>query len=229
MSLCGAVQCAALLLGSVQNSRLELPLGVPLGGYGSIHRRDLLSTFLPFKRFSRYFKASVGQDEGGIRSGVLLLRQNQKTIVIVSLETVAVTSQLRSALFINLKQIPGLDLEESGFFLTATHTHSGPGGLSNSMVWELAVMDQFLPEVWDQTLVNVTKSVKSALTKLVPIKLRQGSVRSLGLAKNRMNETIQPANLGHGMLMSNVQSARWNYNLSCSWHRIWPLEFAAKW
>jgi hypothetical protein len=211
MGLCALGVCTALpsfLLGAVQTQTLNLPSGLPLAGYGAAPRRDFLTTIIPFKKWSRYLKSSLGEDEGGIRVSVMVLKDHTKSVVIVSLETVAITAQMRSQILGYLRERNHLEIEDENLFVTATHTHSGPGGLSNEFIWQLAVSDQFLPEVWANCLESISTATKLAINHSVPVQLKWGEVTAQGLSKNRRDDNLQAENLGHGLLMQTLKEQK---------------------
>ena len=200
MTWCALANCLGVVLGAVTAEPLSLPPGISLAGYGSLARRDLLTTFLPFRRFSRFFKASVGLENDGVRVGVLVLRDQNLQAAFISLETVAVTKEMRADLLQSLAE-EGIGLDK--VYLTATHTHSGPGGLSHSLLWELAASDQYLPGVWDQTRNATVHLVKKTLAQMQPVQLMWGAVESKGLTHNR--RSLESNDRGHTLLLRTVE------------------------
>lgn len=157
------------------------PVGVPLAGFGGGARRigfDILNRY-PYATF-------LAPSEGildPIRAKVMVLKQGKKKLVFISMDTVAVTADIRKDFLKQLEKKHGLGPDE--VFISATHTHSGPGTLSRNLLWSLLAADAFQQKIYDQFINDVVRTVEKAFASLEPADLWAFEFKTSGIQRNR--------------------------------------------
>jgi neutral ceramidase len=135
----------------------ELPDGTPLGGYGGAGRRLERPAWKPGKRL-KLFRPSLGTLDP-VRSKAMVLKASGDKIAFLSLDLVAISSEFREELLSRLK---GMGYHSGNLMISATHTHSGPGGLSRNPFWELTALDVFQKKVLRAVLDSAVSAVQLA-------------------------------------------------------------------
>jgi len=87
-----------------------------------------------------------------------------------------VTQAMRAGAVERLQQRLGEQFNEAGFVLTCTHTHSGPGGCSHDVLYNL-VTPGFVPEHLEAVIVATVDSVVEAWQSAAPTELSLASAR----------------------------------------------------
>lgn len=175
-----AVSAQSLKVG-ISSLDITPPVGVPLAGYGGGHRRSLPPDWGNDSPFAHYFRPSEGKRDP-IRAKTLYLEKDGKKLVFISLDVVGVTADVRDDL---LKKIKYLGIGENELFISATHTHSGPGTLSRNPLWQLLAMDKFQSMIYQAVLNDLMYSVQAAVMRARPAELFTTSFETQGLQKNR--------------------------------------------
>src|SRR5690242_3669584 len=134
-SLCGAQ--TKLLVGFSEAQLAPEHSGLPLAGYGAAARRAF--PFLHRNEYATWFKASNGTHDP-VRVKTMVLLSGSKKLVFISLDLAAVTVEMYQDL---ARVLTGLGYERDAIFISATHTHSGPGTLSDRFLWEALAADRF--------------------------------------------------------------------------------------
>jgi hypothetical protein len=148
-------------------ARVEIatPEGAPLAGYGD--------------------RGPGNQHQGELapveaRALVMAGAGGRPRVGLVTLDILIVTPELREK--IRERAAP---LELDGVILTATHTHSGPGGYMRSQIGEAALMGWFDPAVLDALINAAGSALEYASRALAPAKVGVATASSSGLAENR--------------------------------------------
>ena len=158
----------APLLGGAARTTLEAPPGVPLAGYGARHGRPSLGVHDPL--LARACALSDGAD----------------TILIVSVDLVAVTEELYKAVYARVAaELPGIGPED--LLLCATHTHSGVGGLGRRWLERFAT-GHWDPRLFEQVTERIAEAAVRAARRLEPVTLTLGAVEAPELVRNRMTD-----------------------------------------
>jgi hypothetical protein len=176
---------------------------IPLGGYGSLERRNW-----PFKipkhfPFIRTFKVATGSLDA-IRAKAMYLKTTDKKLVFISLDVIGVTKEMRQDLARRLSQ-DGFCADE--IIVSATHTHAGPGALSNNLFWQIIAMDRYQKKFYNRFLNQIAQTVRLAVAAAQPAELFTLSYETKGLVRNRRGNdgSLNPeANL---MLARNLDGA----------------------
>jgi hypothetical protein len=152
-------------------SRVEItpPVGTPLSGFS--RRRG---------------KPSKGVHDPLFARSVALTR-GDKTFVFVSVDNVLVDRDLRSAVVRKVReQIP---LDETGFVVFATHTHSGSGAIGKQL-WERFIGGRFNRERFEEAAERIAKAVVESAKGRIPVDVKEGGVDTRDLVENRMDKQL---------------------------------------
>jgi len=157
--------------------------GVSIAGYGGLERR-----ILPFDVFNRhklatYFRPAHGVKDA-LRAKALVLKDGEKHIVFLSIDAIAINQWMYQAL---LKKLEKFSLDESSLLISATHTHSGSGGLSIDPFWALLAADKFKQKIFNALAEKVYFVVAEAFENLRPAELFFAKTKITGTQKNRRN------------------------------------------
>jgi neutral/alkaline ceramidase-like enzyme len=158
---------------------LALPQGVPLAGYGSTARRTF--PYVHGYEYAKLFKPSIGTHDAVRAKSMVLISGNRK-LLFISLDTAGITSEMYEDL---LARLAPLGYQRDQVFAAATHTHGGPGTLSNRWLWQLLASDRFQDGVYTQVLERVVESAKSAEQNAQPAQLLALSFSAQGMQRNR--------------------------------------------
>jgi len=176
-SLCFAQSKTELRVGFAQAEIAQN--GIPLAGYGSGARRAL--PFIHGNEYASWFKPSTGTHDS-IRVKAMVLRSGDKKLLFISLDLAAVTNEMYLDLVGRLMK---LGYSKDAVFLSATHTHSGPGTLSSRFLWEALAADRFQPAYYARVRDSIVAAVMSAENASQPAQLLSLSFATKGLQRNR--------------------------------------------
>ncbi|MGC9453624.1 MAG: neutral/alkaline non-lysosomal ceramidase N-terminal domain-containing protein [Phycisphaerae bacterium] len=145
------------------------PVGVPLAGYGA--RKPKESVGIRDRVFARAVSFSNGQS----------------TVTIVGGDILLVTPHLREAI------LDRLDCPPDEVYFTATHTHSGPGGYSPGLLYEL-VLGSYDESVAQRLAEGFAEAVRLSRTGMSDATLRFARATAEGDAagryvRNRLDES----------------------------------------
>jgi len=154
------------LLAGAARVLLDVPSGVPLAGYGARRGHRSLGVHDPL--YARACALSDGSD----------------TVVIVSVDLVAVTDDLFEAVWRKVtRQLPQLGRED--MLLCATHTHSGVGGIGHRWL-ERVASGHLDRQLFERVTERIAEAVVEAVGGMAPAELAFGETELSGLAANRM-------------------------------------------
>jgi hypothetical protein len=158
---------------------LALPKGVPLAGYGSASRRTF--PYVHGYEYAKIFKpSSVARD--AVRAKSLVLIRGDRKLLFISLDVAGVTSEMYEDLLTRLRP---LGYRRDEVFAAATHTHSGPGTLSNRWLWQLLASDRFQDKIYVRILDRVVQSATQAEQSAKPAQLFALTFSAQGIQRNR--------------------------------------------
>lgn len=143
---------------------LALPSPAPIAGYPRQNRAP----------------TTAGSESLFARS--LALRVGERTVVLSSAELLLVPASLRMAVMSRLGDVVD---ELDALLLTATHTHSGPGGH-----WDLAVAERmgvgaFDPDIEAVLADRIAASIRESLARLSPARVSFGRIEASSFSLNR--------------------------------------------
>lgn len=143
---------------------IELPLGHPLAGY--FDRRDWSK---PADAPQFTYGATGTLD--ALRAKALTLAEGDRRVALVSMDLVGISPALREAVDAALRP---LGFGPTDYILTATHTHSGPGGFTRSEFFAQVGADRFRPETVAGLGAAAGRAVGRALASMRPASCRIG-------------------------------------------------------
>lgn len=155
---------------------------ISLGGYGFGARR--MNPFNPKNLFNlefRLFKPAVGQLDP-LRIKTAVLTDGNKKMAWISVDTVGITQDFHDTIVDALRP---LGYDENSVLISATHTHSGPGNLTQNFFWQIAAMDWFKNDFYRHIVDSVRKTVVDAELSAVPSELHSLRIETQGLQRNR--------------------------------------------
>jgi hypothetical protein len=130
--------------------------------------------------------AALFQPGQGTRDPVgakaLVLENGTRTVALVKLDTVGTPKRLRSEL---VAAAQGLGIAPEDFVVVATHTHSGPGGLSDDPFAQVAAADCFSASVHAAALAAARQALLAAHAALQPAVLGIGVATETGASEGR--------------------------------------------
>ena len=155
---------------------------VPLGGYAA--RKGELST---------------GVHDRVMARALAIRRDRTFPVVLVSIDAIGVSAEMRRAVAEKLgpRWVAGLDNptkeRNPKLILTATHTHAGPGGLTNAPAW-LPMMGAFDPKLRDTVVEKLVTCITAAIQDMGPARIRTASADHPELQRNRRHKegTLAP-------------------------------------
>ena len=133
----------------------------------------------PIAGFARLSYASEGAP-GPVGARALVLEEPGCRVALVSVEVLLVPEALEAAVATRLA-----DLGLSGLVLAATHTHAGPGGYVDNLLFERIATGAYDPRVREAIVTAAVDAVRRAAAGVVPARL--ATVRSAAddLARSR--------------------------------------------
>lgn len=157
------------------------PIGVPLAGYGGGNRRkfDLKKEH----QYADWMAPSKGVMDP-IRAKTMVLTKGGRNLVFISLDLIAVTGDFKRDL---IKQIEHLGFDQNNVFMSATHTHSGPGTISRNTLWKIITMDRFKKKIFQEMIRKTALSIEQALANQVEADLYRSQFYAENLQRNRRN------------------------------------------
>jgi hypothetical protein len=145
-----------------------------LSGFGGAARRFLPPIFLGGGQvaFCKPYEKVIHPPQ--IKTAVIEFRNESaaapQKLFLVSLDLVAVTSDMTKKIHNAINQVTGENTSNlNNTLVLATHTHSGPAGLSENPLWSTFVCDRYNPELTSAYLDLFKATVKKALAQLQPI------------------------------------------------------------
>lgn len=167
-------------------SSLEPPRPTSLAGFGGGGRRALppnpsgmdgfFTYCLPYKSVDLAPRAKVLLWQGRARGGAT------RALALVSLDIVAspadVSRKIVSAL---AARWPKLGLDHASVQVVASHTHSGPAGLTENPFWSVFACDRYSRRLWDHFEARVVEAFAAALKDAAPLADTGATRRSAAL------------------------------------------------
>ena len=125
-----------------------------------------------------------------LHAKALVLDNEQTRVCIVTTDLLSLPINLREAALAKLSPAAGLAPER--VLMCASHTHSGPGGLTE-MKFAAQFLGDFLPDEADYVASRVAGAIEAAAANLRPAKVGWASAQVSGFTHNRRgNRTADP-------------------------------------
>lgn len=138
----------------------------------------------------------LGRPSTGVHDRVyaraLALRAGDRTVVVVSLDLLAITDDMVTAVLTRVRrEVP---LDEDGLIVAATHTHSSFGALARR-VWESFAAGEYDDAVFRLLADRAAQAAVRAIRDLAPAEMAWGETSAPERIKNRMisGEYADPA------------------------------------
>jgi hypothetical protein len=175
--------CAECLSAGAATTRLAVPPGTPLAGYGHLARRLLFPDVLGRYPHAFWLKPSEGELDP-LAARALVLARGETRIVWVALDVIAVDRAFTAALVQRVTAAGGV---RPTVIVSASHTHSGPGAFLDTELFGAMSVDRLDGAVRAALLDAAADAVRRAEAGRVP-------------ARVAIAELAAPAELTHGRL-----------------------------
>ena len=137
---------------------IRVPDGAPLAGYGAWRRRLAVPDVLGLHPQAFWFKPNDGSlDELAARALVIYAGDTRLTWVAV--DVIAVTQDFTRRLG---ERLTANGIRAGTLIVSASHTHSGPGGFLASPVFAITATDREAPAVRDAVLEAIVEAIRRA-------------------------------------------------------------------
>lgn len=156
-------------------------IGVPLAGFGGGDRRQIPWDVTGKYPYATFLKPSTGKLDA-IRSKALVIERGAERIFFVSVDIVGSDPILRNDVIAKTRDI---GVTSANLFISATHTHSGPGTVFKNPIWELLATDRFQRKIYEAFAEGVAASIRKAVAGLEESEILASSFEAKGLQKNR--------------------------------------------
>lgn len=172
---------------------------IPLGGYGSLERRNWPFHFYKDPIF-RTFRVAEGKLDA-IRAKAMFVKKGDKQLLFIGLDVIGVTKDLHNTL---VERLASLGFAPETIFVSGTHTHSGPGALSNNFLWEIIAMDRFQKTFYEKYIGQIVDTVHAAVAKAQVAELYTINFETHGLVHNRRGSGKPLNQMAHMMVARGV-------------------------
>ncbi len=180
------------LMAGMAKRDITPPVGTPLGGYGRRKGRPSQGVHDP------------------LQVRVITLKDRTDFLVFASCDLVAIDQELYQAVL--QKVASHGPLVKPQLFLSATHTHSGSGGIGKRFL-ERIISGRYRADVFCMTVDRISEAILEAVNDMKPAAIGLGSTRLDGMIENRMIDggevddslsvlKIQPENGPPGFLVN---------------------------
>jgi hypothetical protein len=175
--------CDACVTAGAGRAVLALPPGTPLGGYGSLGRRLLLPDVLNRHPHAFWLKPSVGQRDP-LAARALVLERDGRRVTWLAIDLVAVDQAFTHAIATRLGG------EAGTLIVSASHTHSGPGGYVESAVAGFLTMDRLEPMVREALVAASVAAVRQAEAARAPAQVGVATVDGPAVIVSRLGKPL---------------------------------------
>ena len=180
-----ATPCPDCLQAGAARVPLELPSGVPLGGYGSINRRLKLPDIFGRYPYVFWFRPSIGvRDTLSVRA--LVLEHGGRRLAWATIDLVAVDRSFTA----DAARALAVALPSTTLLVSASHTHSGPGAFVDSEALGWLALDRLDPTIRRLLLDTVVDAVRRAEAARQPARVAVASVMAPPVVSSRLNQPL---------------------------------------
>jgi len=155
--------------------------GGPLGGFGQPPRRKFNAVTIPLTLLAfggtcidpdpsdavALFEPAQGVHDP-IMARALAIEKDGEKFALVKIDTVGVSPRMRSDLE---SSAAALGIPPQNLLFCATHNHSGPGAVSEQLLWQLIAMDCFHEPTYRAMLEGVERALQQAVQALRPAEI----------------------------------------------------------
>jgi hypothetical protein len=147
-------------------------VGVPLAGYGGGERRQWVPNLNP-SSYAHFLKPSTGIRDP-IYARALYVSDGTTPVMIVALDAIATTNEIVMAAWAKARAL-GSTIDLQNLMVCASHTHSGPGCVTNLMLWELLAVDLYNDKIFQDYTDGVARAILEAEQNAVPVRMGASS------------------------------------------------------
>lgn len=183
------------------------PPGAPLAGFGATPRRVINAITIPLQLIAAtgncfdpnpndavtFFEGAKGTLDP-IMAKALVLSNGTTKVAIVKVDAIGPTRRL----FDDIRAVAvSLGIPDQNVVLSATHTHSGPGAMSDQKLWQLLAADCYNDGVYQRMRMGCEQALRTADAGLRPAALGIGTGVEANASNNRRQRpTIKDDELG---------------------------------
>ncbi len=135
------------------------------------------------------YSARQGRKSKGVHDPVkakcLVIESGGVKFAWVTSDFIGINRDIREKVYAKVAEETGI--EDDAFLICASHTHSGPGGVSRNLLWQIAV-GPFDRKLYRQTIDRLAQLVLDADKTLAPARIGWGSVEAPSLSHNRRKD-----------------------------------------
>ena len=162
---------------------LAVPPGTSLAGFGSFARRLLVPDVLGRHPHAFWLKPSVGRRDR-LAARALVLERDGRRLTWVTLDVVAVDRATMRAIAARV------GVEAGTLLVSASHTHSGPGGYVDSVLAGLLTMDRFDPIVRESIVAAAATAVRGAELTRAPAQIAFARLDGPPIVTSRLGKPL---------------------------------------
>ena len=188
LALGAAAPATADLVAGAASVEVALPAGTPLAGFGGFPRRAWIPDLLNRFPHAFWFNPSEGvHDPLMVRA--LELESGSTRIIWVAVDLVGIDPSLVGELRGRLAQS---GQAPSALIVSASHTHSGPGGFAHSALFGFVATDRLSDGVRERILEGLVRAAQAAHGRRVPALVGTGRAEVTGIVKSRLKAPLDP-------------------------------------
>jgi len=167
---------------------VAIPPGAPLGGYGGFPRRALLPDVLRLRPYAFWFRPSIGLHDP-IRARALVLEEGRTRMLWLAIDLVGIDPSLVADLE---RRLGDQGLAYSAILVSASHTHSGPGAYTDSLLFGFLAVDRLAPAVREAVLAGLVSAARGADARKTGARLAVGRAEVRGITDSRVQGPLDP-------------------------------------
>jgi len=225
---------ASALRAGVGSVPLNLAPATPLAGYGALTRRLIPPDLNPANGHT-FFKPATGALDP-LHAKALLLTNDSTMVAFLTVDAVGILGELVDRIHSKAVSL-GSTLPRGQLVVSASHTHSGPGSLTDLHFWEHAGSDLLHAPLRDAFVARCAEALLMAEINLQPAKLGMASSSLPNVTTNRragVSPNITPGMVDEELGVIRVDKAGggalavlWNFAVHGTAHDATNLRFSA--
>jgi len=178
------VESSTSLLAGVAKVNSTLPLGTPLAGYNHGDRRVPFWPIPCVQEFTTWMMPSLGTINTLWAKALILMNGNQ-SFVAVTLDAIGSDGTLNNLAY-QYAEAQGFPIPFENIIFLCSHSHSGPGAVSDEFLWEFApATDLVVPELQELEATYIAEALLEAYNNLQPAVVGIGMANLTGVTVNR--------------------------------------------
>jgi neutral ceramidase len=120
--------------------------------------------------YGKWDHRAVAQQTALYARALYIADENENAVIFCCLDMGCITAAMRSGVCNQLRTIMGNAFNDSSFVLTATHTHSGPGGCGHEALYNVPTPG-FVPAHLDAVIAASVEAIVTAWKSIAPTEL----------------------------------------------------------